>query len=128
MSANWFFQLYPPSLSAIENELRLAFWTAGLDSIWFSCTKDTVPYVCQGIWHKEGFTVEWAPGDYISLKMDKPNQGLLEAFERAVKHRALAAYRDNDGKVVVEWRTKNGAARLEELNTSGVRDLQKLDK
>ncbi len=127
MSANWFFEHYPPSPSVIENELRLAFWKAGLDEIWFSCTKDTPPYACAGIWHGKQFTQEWDPSTFLLVKMDQPDQALLEAYERLLKHRALAAYRDANGKVVVEWRAKDGAARFQELEASGVRDLERLN-
>jgi hypothetical protein len=126
MRSDWFFTELPPSRSVIENTLRLAFWKAGYGDFWFSCTRDESPYECQGIWHKQPFRLEWKPGEFVMLKMPEPNDALLKALERVLKHRALAAYRNGDGNVTVEWRNKNGAARLQELEASGAKDLQKL--
>jgi hypothetical protein len=112
----------------IENDLRLAFWKAGLARVWFSCTKDAPPFECAGFWGDEEFSIAWVPRDYLVLKMDAPNQDLLTAFERALKHKALAAYRNGAGSVVVEWRVKKGDARFHELKASGVADLERLDR
>ncbi len=128
MSANWFFTLHPSSCSAIENGLRLSFWKAGLAAVWFTCTKPTAPFECQGFWGDAEFALEWEPRNYLLLKMRAPNQDLLNAFERVLKHKALAAYRNGGGNVVVEWRVRDANARFAELNASGVADLERLDK
>jgi hypothetical protein len=128
MSANWFFTQYAPARSVIENDLRLSFWKAGLTRMWFSCTKETAPLECQGLWGDEAFVIEWEPKNYLLLKMKVPNQDLLNAFERVLKHKALAAYRNGGGRVVVEWRAKSVDARFDELKASGVSDLERLDK
>jgi len=128
MSANWFFTPYAPARSVIENDLRLSFWEAGLMRMWFTCTKDTPPFECACFWGDEGFSLEWEPKNYLVLKMKAPNQDLLNAFERVLKHKALAAYRNGGGSVVVEWRVKNADARFEQLKARGVADLERLDK
>ncbi|MEW5721295.1 MAG: hypothetical protein AB1817_21895 [Chloroflexota bacterium] len=128
MSANWFFTPYPSSRSAIENDLRLSFWKAGLAAVWFTCTKATAPFECQGFWGDAEFSLEWEPRNYLLLKMRAPNQDLLNAFERVLKHKALAAYRNGGGNVVVEWRVQGADARFAELKTNGVADLERLDK
>ncbi len=128
MKATWFYSIFPPSRSAIENELRLAFWKAGLGNMWLTCTKEEPPYVCEGFWHSAAFRMEWAPGTWLTLQSDEPNQSLLQTFERLVGHPALAAYRNNDGRVVIEWRAKDGHVRVQELQSSGVRDLELLNK
>ncbi len=128
MRPEWFYTQFPPSRSVIENELRLAFWKAGYGGLWFSCTRDEPPFGCLGMWRQKEFHIEWVPGDYLILKMSEPNQDLLKALERLLRHPALAAYRDGSGTVVVEWRAKNGAARLQELETSGAKDLEKFQK
>ena len=128
MSASWLFKEYPASRSIIENDLRLVFWQAGLKSMWVSCTKETPPFECQADWRGEAFVIEWEPKQYLLLKMKAPNQDLLDAFERILKHRALAAYKNGDGQVVVEWRVGNADARFEELKASGVANLERLDK
>lgn len=127
MSTTWFFKQYPPARSVIENDLRLTFWKAGLAAIWFTCTKETAPFECQGLWGEEEFALEWEPQNYLLLKMRAPNKDLLTAFERVLKHKALAAYR-RDGTVVVEWRVQNADARFAELKADGVSDLERLDK
>lgn len=126
MSANWFFDHLPPSPSAIENELRLSFWKTGYDEMWFSCTKGEPPYECIGLWQGKKFTVEWDTGNYLMLKMAAPDKDLLTAFERALRHRALVAYKDGNGGVVVEWRAKGGTARVQELENAGAKDLERL--
>jgi hypothetical protein len=128
MSAQWFFADFPPSRSAIENALRLTFWKAGLTRMWFSCVKETAPFECRGEWGDVAFTMEWEPKDYLRLKMQAPSQELLNAFERVLRHKALAAYKNGDGRVVVEWRARNADARYQELQTSGVSNLERLDK
>ena len=127
MSANWFFTQYAPARSVIENDLRLSFWKAGLARVWFTCTKATSPFECLGFWGDEEFSLEWEPKNYLRLKMNAPNQDLLNAFERVLKHKALAAYRNGGGSVVVEWRVKNADAHFEELKARAVRDLERLD-
>ena len=128
MSANWFFTQYEPARSVIENDLRLTFWKAGLARMWFTCTREISPFECLGSWGEEEFSLEWEPKNYLMLKMKAPNQDLLSAFERVLKHKALAAYRSGGGNVVVEWRTKNADARYDELKASGVSDLERLDR
>ena len=127
MSATWFFTQFPPSRHGIENALRLAFWKAGYGEIWFSCTKDAPPYECVGNWHKQDFTIEWEPKNYLFLKMKDPDEELLDAFQRMVKHKALAAYKDPSGRVVVEWRVNDAPARIQELETAGAAELERLD-
>lgn len=127
MSTNWFFTPLPLSRSAIENATRLSFWQAGFGRMWFTCTKEEPPFECQGLWHAKEFTVEWEPRKYLLLKMKEPDQDLLRAFERVLKHRALAAYKNGGGNVVVEWRAKNAGARFQELQASGVSALERLD-
>jgi hypothetical protein len=128
MSSNWFFIQFPRSRHAIENELRLAFWKAGYGQMWFSCVKDEPPYECEGHWHGTTFAIEWNPQDYLSLKMKQADQDLLDAFQRVLKHKALAAYRNGGGSVVVEWHVKDSDARFQELQASGVQELERLDK
>ena len=128
MSPTWFFTQFPPSRHGIENELRLAFWKAGYGEMWFSCTKDTPPYECVGHWHKQDFTIEWEPKNYLLLKMKDADGDLLDAFQRMVKHKALAAYKNSGGRVVVEWRVKDADTRLQELQNSGALELERLDK
>lgn len=126
MPTTWFFKQYPPARSVIENDLRLTFWQAGLVAMWFTCAKETAPFECHGFWSAETFTLEWMPREYLLLKMRAPNKDLLAAFERVLKHKALAAYRRDD-TVIVEWRVPNADARLAELQASGVADLERLD-
>lgn len=127
MIAQWFFATFPPSRSVIESELRQAIWRAGLHDMWVTCTKDQPPYECQGAWHGNEFTLEWEPGNYILLKMGQPNQELLDAFTKMLGHRALAAYKNGDNRVVVEWRMQNPDARFKELQAGGVSDLERLN-
>ncbi|MBM3127519.1 MAG: hypothetical protein FJ009_02665 [Chloroflexi bacterium] len=126
MSTTWFFKHYPPARSVIENDLRLTFWKAGLAAMWFTCTKEAAPFECQGLWGEEGFSLEWEPQNYLLLKMRAPNKDLLTAFERVLKHKALAAYR-RDSVVIVEWRVKDADARYAELKATGVAELERLD-
>ena len=128
MSTTWFFTDFPPSRHGIENELRLSFWKAGYGQMWFSCTKDAPPYECVGHWHRQDFTIEWTPQDYLLLKMKQADEDLLDAFQRMLKHKALAAYKNGGDNVVVEWRVKDADARFQELQTSGVKELERLDK
>ena len=127
MNAAWFLSQVPPSRHAIENELRLSFWRAGYGQMWFTCTQDQPPFECHGLWNAIDFNVEWEPRKFVLLKMKEPNQELLAAFERVLKHNALAAYRNGNG-IVVEWRAKNPDARFQELRASNVQDLERLNK
>jgi hypothetical protein len=127
MSANWFVTRPSPARSVIENELRLSFWKAGLSAMWFSCTRAIVPFECLGFWDEKEFLIEWEPMNYLFLRMKAPNQDLLLAFERVLGHKALAAYRDGDGTVVVEWRVKDSDVRFDELREKGAPDLERLD-
>lgn len=127
MSADWFFTNYPTSRFAIENDLRTKLWLTGFKGMWVTCLKDTPPYQCQGNWNSNDFVMEWEPKNYLLLKMKTPNDELLHTFERALGHKALAAYKNSDG-VVVEWRTKNADERFKELQSSGVAELERLDK
>ncbi len=128
MSAKWFLVQFPPSCSVIENELRQALWKVGLGNMWLSCIKDEPPYECRGSWRNQEFALEWEPGAYIMVKTPEPNQDLLDAFERMLRRRALAAYRNGDGRVIVEWRAKDANTRWQELEASGVQSLERLDQ
>jgi hypothetical protein len=128
MNTTWFFTDLPPSRHGIESELRLAFWKAGYGQIWFSCTKDEPPYECEGRWHGKGFVIEWQPKTFLMLKMNDADEDLLDAFQRMLKHKALAAYRNGEGKVVVEWRVQDAETRFQELQTSGAAALERLDQ
>jgi hypothetical protein len=128
MSPNWFFAEFPPSSHGIENELRLAFWKAGYGQMWFSCTKDAPPYACEGHWHGKDFSIEWEPKNYLHLEMHEADEDLLDVFQRMLKHKALAAYKNAAGAVVVEWRVKDADARFQELESSGTGELERLDR
>jgi hypothetical protein len=126
MSASWFLSELPSSRHTIENEIRLSFWESGFKQMWFTCTKDQIPFECAGRWRGNDFTVEFEPKKFLVLKMKEPNQDLLNAFERVLGHHALAAYRTN-GNVVVEWRVHDADARLKELQSSGAQELERLN-
>jgi len=128
MSTNWFFSSLPASRHGIENELRLAFWKAGYAEMWFSCTKEEPPYQCDGHWHDQDFAIEWEPTNFLLLKMKQADQELLDAFQRMLKHKALAAYKNGGGSVVVEWRVKDADARFQELQSGGAGELERLDR
>ncbi len=128
MSAHWLFADFPRSRFAIETELRQTFWKAGWGKVWFTCLQDTPPFECAGSWNDTAFAIEWQPKTYLRLKMPAPNQTLLDAFERVLKHSALAAYKQNDGSVVIEWWINNPDARYRELQSSGVHSLERLDR
>ncbi len=125
--SSWFFTEFPSSRHTIENEMRLAFWTAGYKQMWFTCTKDQSPFECVGKWRDQDFSVEFEPKKFLVLRMKEPNQGLLKSFEHVLNHRAVAAYKNGGGKVVVEWRVKDADARYKELQSSGAKELERLD-
>lgn len=125
--SSWFFTELPPSRHTIENEMRLAFWNAGYKQMWFTCTKDHTPIECVGKWRDQDFVVEFEPKKSLALKMKEPNQDLLHAFEHVLSHKALAAYKNGGGKVIVEWRVKDTDARYQELQSSGAKELERLD-
>jgi hypothetical protein len=124
MAANWFATPLPPSRFVIEGELRSAFWRAGFRNMWVTCTREEPPYECVGSLGRRSFKMEWAPRNYLVLRSDEPEAELVKALEGALKHKALAAYRAQDGAVVVEWRAQNSEERLEELRASHVTDLE----
>ena len=126
MSARWLFKQYPPSRYVIESDLRMTFWQNGATRMWFTCTRETPPFECQGYWGDETFTLEWEPQKYLLLKMRAPHPDLLTLFERVLRHKALAAYR-NGNQVIVEWRVQDADARFAELQASGVAELERLD-
>lgn len=125
--SSWFFTDLPLSRHTIENEMRLAFWTAGYKQMWFTCTKDQSPIECAGKWRDQDFTVEFEPKKSLCLRMKEPNEELLHAFERVLNHRAVAAYKNGGGKVIVEWRVKDADARYQELQSSGAKELERMD-
>lgn len=127
MTPYWFSKKLPASRHGIENAIRLAFWAQGFGESYFTCVQPEVPVRCVGLW-KSNFPldVEWVPGDYFKLTMKEPNKEVLEAFERVLGHRALAAYRNDKGQVVVEWRARNAQDRWNELSKSGVTELERL--
>lgn len=127
MTPYWFAKQLPPSRHGIENALRLAFWAHGFGDSYFTCIEPHPPVRCTGLW-KSTFPlqVEWVPMDYLQVTMPEPNKEVLEAFERVLGHRALAAYRNDKNEVVVEWRARNSEARWNELAQSEVKDLERL--
>lgn len=128
MVTNWFFTQFPPSRFVIEGEIRNALWQAGLTDLWLSCTRDVPPFEIYGSWKQKEFRLEWDAKTYILLKTKEPNPALLERFERVLKHRALAAYKDGEGMVVAEWRAKDSDARFQELQAGGAKDLERLSQ
>ncbi len=127
MTPYWFSKKLPASRHGIENAIRLAFWAQGFGDTYFTCTQAEPPVKCAGLWKSTTpVNVEWVPNEYFTITMPEPNKDALEAFERVLRHRALAAYRDAKNQVVVEWRAKNGEQRFSELEKSGVTDLERL--
>ncbi len=127
MTPYWFAKQLPASRHGIENAVRLAFWAAGFGDTYFTCTQAEPPIRCTGLWHSaEPIEIEWVPRVYMLLRMKEPNQDVLDAFERVLGHRALAAYRDSSGQVLVEWRVADGEARYTELQQAGVQALERL--
>ncbi len=127
MTPYWFSKQLPASRHAIENAVRLALWAAGFGDTYITCTQPEPPIKCMGLWHSEApIDIEWVPKDYFILHLQRPEQDALDAFERVLGHKALAAYRDGSGGVVVEWRVRDGDARFAELEQSGVQDLERL--
>lgn len=123
-----FLMLQPAnSRHTIENALRFEFWRAGFKSMWFTCVQDAAPFQAQAAWGEKQFAIEWEPKKYLLLKLAKPDQDALKAFEIVLKHKPLAAYKTGD-QVVVEWRVTDGDARFQELQTAGVGELQRLNK
>lgn len=127
MTPYWFAKQLPSSRFGIENAIRLAFWAHGFGDSYFTCVQPERPIRCTGLWKSTvPLEIEWIPLDYFKLKMQEPNQEVLEAFERVLGHRALVAYRDAQGGVVVEWRAGATDTRWLELEKSGVKDLERL--
>ncbi len=127
MMPYWFAKQLPASRHGIENAVRLAFWAAGFGDTYFTCTQAEPPIKCTGLWRSaEPIEIEWVPKDYFLLHMKQPNQDVLDAFERVLGHHALAAYRNGNGEVVVEWRVEGEAARYAELQQAGAQDLERL--
>ncbi len=127
MTPYWFTKTLPPSRHGIENAVRLTFWAAGFGDAYFTCTQPEPPYKCSGLWQSsEPFEVEWMPKDFFILRMKEPRQDALDAFERVLGHKALAAYRNGGGGVVVEWRVNDQEARYAELQQAGVPELERL--
>lgn len=127
MTPYWFSKTLPASRHDIENAIRLAFWAQGFGDTYFTCVNPDPPVRCSGLWKStDPLTVEWVPNDYFTVTMTKPNEDALEAFERVLGHRALAAYRNAKGDVVVEWRVQNPDDRWDELQKSGVTELERL--
>ncbi len=123
----WFGLKLPASRHGIENAVRLALWANGFGDSYITCIDPEPPVKCEGLWRStEPFSIEWVPMDYFLLKLKEPNREVLQAFERALQHRALAAYRDPSGTVVVEWRAREPEARWQELEQSKPQDLEKL--
>ncbi len=127
MITDWFFAQFPPSRFVIEGELRNALWHAGLTGFWLTCTREEPPYQVEGFWKDKKFQLEWDGKTYIMLKTKEPNPELLDIFEHGLKHRAMAAYKNGDGMVVVEWRAKDADARFAELQASDVQELERLN-
>jgi hypothetical protein len=127
MTPYWFSKQLPPSRHAIENAIRLAFWAQGFGNSYFTCTHPEPPIRCSGLWESSvPVDVEWVPLDYFQVQMKEPNKDALEAFERVLGHRALAAYRNGNGDVMVEWRARDPEARWRELEASAPQDLERL--
>jgi hypothetical protein len=127
MTPYWFSKKLPASRHGIENAIRLAFWAQGFGDTYFTCVKADPPIRCSGLWKSTVvLDVEWVPGEYFTLTMQEPNKDVLEAFERVLGHRALVAYRNDKGQVVVEWRAKGAEERLGELEKSGAKELERL--
>lgn len=127
MTPYWFTKELPPTRHGIENAVRLSFWAAGFGELWFTCVNAEPPFKCQGLWRStEPLTLEWVPKDYLLLRMKGPNQEVLDAFERVLGHKAFAAYRDESGQVVAEWRVQEVDTRFADLGKSGVQDLERL--
>jgi hypothetical protein len=127
MTPYWFTKELPPTRHGIENAVRLSFWAAGFGDMWFTCTETEPPYKCQGLWRStEPLSLEWVPKQYILVKMKQPDQDALDAFERVIGHKAFAAYRDENGDVVAEWRVQDSTERFAELEKSGVKELERL--
>ena len=124
---SWFFATVPASRYAIENQVRWGYWKAGYGQVFLTCTKDQAPFELEGRLGSKHFSIEWEPKNFLMLKLQSADEYLLLATQRALGHKALAAYKTDAG-IVVEWRGKDYDARYKELQASGVQELQRLDK
>lgn len=125
--SSWFFTSVPASRYAVENQVRWGFWRVGYGQVYVICTKDQAPYLLEGQAGNTPFEIEWEPKNCLLLKLKSADSQVLQMFQRALGHKALAAYKTDAG-VVVEWRAKDVDARFKELQASGVQELQRLDK
>lgn len=133
----WFGYALPPSRHTIENAVRLSFWGAGLGSLYCSCVRDRSPYKLEGTYQDQPFTMEWAPMDFLTVRVHSPeiNESVLErsatmsgalqlALEQMLDHKPHATYTDTDGDHVIEWRVRGLKDRWAELQASGVKYLE----
>ena len=73
------------------------------------------------------FIMCWSPGKYLRLIMIENDDVLAEAFCKVLGYRLLCRYKDEDGRVIVEWDKVDMQKRIKLLRRSkNVFDLEVL--
>ncbi len=114
-SRTWFYSTPEPRPYYIEERVNHTLWKNRLQGIFMNCTQATVPIRMEGKWHDKPVAFEWKPGDYFILRTDTEEKALIGVMRQILMLRPAFAYRDMEGKQIVEWHTDGGQKRLNEI-------------
>lgn len=72
------------------------------------------------------FVMCWSPGKYLWLVMIERDDALTEAFNKVLEYRMLCRYKDEQGRVNVEWEKLDMQSRIQLLRQQQKMDLEVL--
>ena len=124
--AEWFYGNPGSNKYDISEHVRQSLWINGYRTAWFDCTKDQPPYEGRLLWRDQPIELVWEPRQYVLLKFPQYDEYITRGLSVVLGFKPLFRYRDNDGRITVEWRRVGLKARQEELEQANVADLEVL--
>ncbi len=118
MSANagsWFYNEPEGQAYLISERLNGTFWQARVYEVYWTCSKDTAPYVAEGILPSgDAIKLEWEAGKWLAITA--PESDRLEKIIGLIAERVLmmaptVTYVEADGKRGYEWHLAGGQER-----------------
>src|SRR5438067_209912 len=114
-AAQYWYETNPGmNLYDISEHLRQSLWRYGLGTAWVQATRAEPPYTAEGRWHDVLFSLEWAPQQYVILRMSANEKDIEQAISTVLGFKPLFRYTDGVQQVY-EWRQAERAARWNEL-------------
>src|SRR5262249_50477308 len=114
-SRTWFYNEPEHRPYYIEERVNQNLWASRFGSIYLDCVKAEPPFRMEGVWRNNNIAIEWVPNDWLTLTAEKEDRTLVTGFAQVLQFPPTLSYIDENGTFIAEWRRKDAAKRLQEV-------------